>query len=283
MHGLGNDFILIDERQKQLSTNLSDLGRLLCHRHTGIGADGVIRVLPSTIADFKMEIINPDGSVAEMCGNGIRCFARYLFDHDANPKTNYKIETGAGILSPVIEVEGGRVAGVTVDMGLPVFDVEKIPMKGYTNHAGQRLSLPDGEFRFTAVSMGNPHVVIFCDETNVKIEDIELQTIGPLVEYHPSFPSRTNVHFVNVLSASEIKVRHWERGAGATMACGTGACACVVAGVLDQQLERDVTVHVPGGDLQIRWDQATSRVFMQGPAETVFEGELNSKWNEVSV
>jgi diaminopimelate epimerase len=271
MHGLGNDFIVIDEREKQLKTDFIDLAKKLCDRHLGIGADGLIRVLPSKTGDYKMEIINSDGSIPEMCGNGIRCFAKFIYDNEKKPKTEYKVETGAGILVPVLDVKNKNVAGITVDMGEPILEPAKIPMVGYKENLNQSIRVFGEEYIFTAVSMGNPHIVIF----GVDLKNLELNEVGPDLENHKAFPARTNVHFVNIISRNEIRVRHWERGAGETMACGTGACACVVAGVLGNKLERVVTVHVPGGDLKIRWDEKTNHVFMQGPAETVYEGELN--------
>jgi len=271
MHGLGNDFIVIDERKLQMKTDFIDLAKKLCDRHLGIGADGLIRVLPSKTGDYKMEIINSDGSVPEMCGNGIRCFAKFIYDNENKPKTEYKVETGAGILIPVLDVKNKNVAGITVDMGEPILEPAKIPMVGYKENLNQSIRVFGEEYIFTAVSMGNPHIVIF----GVDLKNLELNEVGPDLENHKAFPARTNVHFVNIISRNEIRVRHWERGAGETMACGTGACACVVAGVLGNKLERVVTVHVPGGDLKIRWDEKTNHVFMQGPAETVYEGETN--------
>lgn len=271
MHGLGNDFIVVDERDKQFKTDFITLAKKLCDRHLGIGADGLIRVLPSKTGDYKMEIINSDGSVPEMCGNGIRCFAKFIYDNETKPKTEYKVETGAGILTPTLEVKNKNVVGITVDMGAPILEPSKIPMVGYKENLNQSIRVFGEEYIFTAVSMGNPHIVIF----GVDLKSLELNEVGPDLENHKSFPARTNVHFVNIISRNEIRVRHWERGAGETMACGTGACACVVAGVLGKKLERVVTVHVPGGDLKIRWDEKTNHVFMQGPAETVYEGELN--------
>jgi len=274
MHGLGNDFIVVDEREKQLKTDFIDLAKKLCDRHLGIGADGLIRVLPSKTGDYKMEIINSDGSIPEMCGNGIRCFAKFIYDNEKKPKTEYKVETGAGILTPVLDVKNKSVAGITVDMGEPILEPAKIPMVGYKENLNQSIRVFGEEYIFTAVSMGNPHIVIF----GVDLKGLELNEVGPDLENHKAFPARTNVHFVNIISRNEIRVRHWERGAGETMACGTGACACVVAGVLGKKLERVVTVHVPGGDLKIRWDEKTNHVFMQGPAETVYEGDLNDRY-----
>ncbi len=273
MHGLGNDFIVIDEREKQIKTDFIGLAKKLCDRHLGIGADGLIRVLPSKTGDYKMEIINSDGSVPEMCGNGIRCFAKFIYDNETKPKTEYKVETGAGILIPVLDVKNKNVTGITVDMGEPILEPAKIPMVGYKENLNQSIRVFGEEYIFTAVSMGNPHIVIF----GVDLKNLELNEVGPDLENHKAFPARTNVHFVNIISRNEIRVRHWERGAGETLACGTGACACVVAGVLGNKLERVVTVHVPGGDLKIRWDEKTNHVFMQGPAETVYSGELKGE------
>lgn len=270
MHGLGNDFILVDERTQTINANFVSLAKKLCDRHEGIGADGLIRVLPSAKGDFKMEIINSDGSIPEMCGNGIRCFAKFVFDNEVNPKSEYKIETGAGVLTPSLEIENGKVVGVTVDMGEPILTAAKIPMVGYDSHLNQKITAGGVAYTFTAVSMGNPHIVIF----DADLPRVELASVGPLLEHHAAFPARTNVHFVNVASPTEIRVRHWERGAGETRACGTGACACVVAGSLTGRTERNALVHVPGGTLKIHWDENTNHVFMQGAAESVYQGEL---------
>jgi diaminopimelate epimerase len=258
MHGAGNDFIIIDGRTEKLDgINFSELAIKLCDRNFGIGADGILLVLPSEKADMKMRVINSDGSEAEMCGNGIRCFTKYLYETTEKKKEILSVETLAGIILPSIIEYKGKTALVEVDMGTPK-DIKQATVE-----------VKSGKFAATLVSMGNPHCVIFVDDLN----DIKLDVTGPEIETNKMFPKKTNVEFVQVISDGEIKVKVWERGAGETLACGTGACASVVAAVKVKGMQRDLMVQLPGGELDIEW-QADDHIVMRGPAESVFEGKL---------
>lgn len=278
MHGLGNDFILLDgiKNPQLLGLDFATTVPHLCHRRFGIGADQILLLSPSDRADFQMRIFNADGSEVEMCGNGIRCLARYIWERRLSDKRALEIETKAGIIRPekVNDL-------VKVDMGKPVFSPESIPVNltdeflkdGY-NGTGRAiidypLQINDRLFRITCLSMGNPHVVIVVD----KVEDFQVGYYGPMIENHGLFPKRTNVEFVEILNPSEIRMRVWERGSGETMACGTGASASVVATILNGLTKRDVMVHLLGGDLQISW-ASDNHVYMTGPAEEVFEGKI---------
>lgn len=268
MHGLGNDFILFDEINP-LNFDLSALAVRLCDRRQGIGADGIVLILPSEIADVKMRIINSDGSEANMCGNGIRCFAKYVYDKHIKEDKSFTIETGAGVMIPELLVEQGKVLFVKVNMGAPVLDRPLIPMIGPSGHVIDEPLLVGGkELKITSLLMGVPHTIIFVDN----LEDIDIVAIGREVETHPSFPKKTNVNFVEVINDHEINVRTWERGAGATLACGTGSCASAVASCLNGRTGPNVTVHLALGDLQIEWLDGV--VYMTGTAHHVFEGEL---------
>lgn len=274
MEGLGNDFVMIDDRKMTVSsaTSYDKLARTLCDRRFGIGGDGLIVVLESSSCDIRFRIFNSDGSEAQMCGNGMRCLARYVYEKGMLDKTEITVETLAGVIVPRLNIDDeGRIVSVTVDMGQPVLDAEKIPFipasKGGPVHT---IDTASGPVSFTAVSMGNPHAVIFVDDITVA----PLLETGPVVEIHPAFPQKTNVEFIQVLSDSEIKMRVWERGAGVTLACGTGACAAVVASVLNGKTGRTVTVHLDGGDLSITWDKASGHIFKTGPARTVFQGMI---------
>ncbi|MCS6777654.1 MAG: diaminopimelate epimerase [Chloroherpetonaceae bacterium] len=273
MHGIGNDFIVVNTLQENLpEERLPEISRRLNDRKFGIGGDGLILVAPSRIADFKMRMFNPDGSESEMCGNGIRCFARYVYDRQLTGSTQIKIETLAGVKIVRLLLQGGRVNAVRVDMGAPRLLRSEIPMRGEDNTQVIRepLKIEGQKFEITAVSMGNPHVIIFEDN----LENFPVAKWGPLIENHRSFPERTNVHFVKVCSPGEVVIRTWERGAGETLACGTGACATVVACVLNNRTGRLVEAHLPGGDLRIEWT-GDNRVLMTGPAEEVFEGTIS--------
>lgn len=290
MHGLGNDFILIDCRQLELD-NLPELSKKLCHRRFGIGADQVLLLDNSNIADFKMRIFNADGSEVEMCGNGIRCLAKYIWDKNLSDKNILNIETLTGIIRP--EKAGNLVK---VDMGEPIFEPEKIPVippypplekggwgdlkavgKGGFEKEGQRriidypLQVKDKEFKITCVSMGNPHAVIVVDD----LSNFPVSYYGPMIENHFMFPKRTNVEFIEVINPVKIKMRVWERGSGETMACGTGASAAAVASNIKGIAERKVTVYLLGGDLFIEW-AGDNHVYMTGPAVEVFEGIIES-------
>jgi diaminopimelate epimerase len=271
MHGLGNDFIVIAGERK-LPDNASELAVKLCDRHFGVGADGIVYILPSERADFMMRIINADGTEAEQCGNAVRCTAKYVYDHGLANSTSITIETiGAGVQPLTLTVEDGKVTRVRVDMGAPVLDGPSIPVLIEGGPiAGHPVSVQGREFRFTAVSMGNPHCVIRVDDA----EAFDVGTWGPLLEHHPLFPRRTNVEFITVQDPRHIIMRVWERGVGPTLACGTGACATLVACVLNGYSERAATVSLAGGDLFIEWDEESGHVYMTGPAVEVFSGTL---------
>lgn len=273
MQGLGNDFVIIDAREQKLAEDIGGWSKFLCDRHFGIGADGVMLVLPSAVADIRMRIINSDGSEAEMCGNGIRCFAKYVYEEGIVSKKRMTVETLAGTMVPEVTVnEHDVVQMVKVDMGEPILQRELIPMTGSGEQVvDETIMIGQVPFQVTAVSMGNPHCVTFVDD----IKAAEIETFGPQIEISADFPKKTNVEFVQVISEEEVIMRVWERGASITMACGTGACATAVACVLNKLTDRTVTVHLDGGDLQIYWDQATNHVFMTGPAVTVFAGEIS--------
>jgi diaminopimelate epimerase len=277
MHGLGNDFILIDCRDNDLTglNSLSGLSRKLCHRRFGIGADQVLLLYPSSIADFKMVIFNADGSEVEMCGNGIRCFAKYIWDRGLSEKEVLAVETAAGIIRPG---KSGQL--VKVDMGEPVLEGRLIPVNlpphpplGKGGQGGVidfPLKIEDREFRITAVSMGNPHAVIFVDD----VETFEVKKYGSLIEKHELFPRRINVEFIQVLDSGTLRMRVWERGSGETMACGTGASAAAVASNLRGFTGKRVKVILTGGELVIEWKE-DDHVYMTGPAVEVFEGSIN--------
>ncbi len=272
MHGIGNDFVVVNALSEAPDeSRLHDVSRKANDRKFGVGGDGLILVLPSKVADFKMRMFNPDGSEAEMCGNGIRCFAKYVFDRKLIPEPQVKVETLAGVKILKLLTRAGKVEAVRVDMGSPRLLRSEIPMRGDDNGEviAEGLKAEGRRFEITAVSMGNPHVVIYEDN----LDTVPVARYGPAIENHKSFPQRTNVHFVQICNSSEIIVRTWERGAGETLACGTGACACVVASVLNKRTSRTVLVHLPGGDLRVEWT-GDNRVMMTGAAEEVFEGEI---------
>lgn len=256
MQGIGNDYIYLDCTKKE-PADLSRLAIKLSDRHFGIGSDGLICACASEIADFRMRMFNADGSEGEMCGNGIRCLGKFIYDKGLSDKTELTIETLAGVRTVNLHIEQGKVDSVTVDMGKPRIEPMRI------------LTVQGKDYAVYPISMGNPHAVVF--EPN--IEQLCLTEIGPHFEHHYSFPNRTNTEFVEVLSRDCLKMRVWERGSGETFACGTGACAVLVASVLSEQSEREATVKLLGGDLFIRWDEENGRVYMTGPAVTVFEGE----------
>jgi len=272
MHGLGNDFIIIDNRPG-LNFDYPGLARNLCRRRLSVGADGILVILPSEKADIRMRIFNSDGSEAEMCGNGIRCFAGYIYKKRIIPHNEMSVETPAGIMKPQVIDKGKdpREIQVRVDMGKPGLRRSEIPMTGEDTPRviDEIIEVNSNVFSFSAVSMGNPHCIIFTDE----ITDHLVRHIGPLIEKHPLFPRKTNVEFVQFVEPKHVKVRVWERGAGETLACGTGACAVVIAGIMKKMLDDSVKVSLPGGDLLIEWEE-TGHVYMTGPAVEVFNGEL---------
>jgi diaminopimelate epimerase len=269
---LGNDFILVDNRRQSQPCLSPEEAVALCNRRFGVGADGVIFLLPGQEgADFSMRLFNSDGSEAEMCGNGIRCLARFLQDLGIPGRDGaYQIHTLAGRIVPQVRADGL----VTVDMGIPRLLAKQIPttlVEPDEKVIRQPLAVAGREWRVTAVSMGNPHCVVFLEEEG-SLEELDLAAVGPLFEHHPAFPERTNTEFVQVLSPTRLRLRVWERGAGATLACGTGACAVLVAAVLEERAESQATVELPGGNLEIRWDPSTQHVWMTGPALHVFSG-----------
>lgn len=273
MHGISNDYIYIN-CMSSLPDNLSDLSIEMSNRHTGVGGDGIILICPSQVADFKMRIFNADGSEAEMCGNGSRCVGKYVYDNGLTDKTDITLETLAGIKELHLNVVDGSVSTVRVNMGHPILKASLIPVV----YDGQEMleaevATSSGSVGITAVSMGNPHGVIFSDD----IDKLDIAGIGRELETHPIWPERANIEFVKVMSRREIAMRVWERGSGETMACGTGACAAAVASVLTGRTDRKVTVHLKGGDLSIEWDSADNNVYMTGPAETVFIGKYYLK------
>lgn len=282
MHGLGNDYVYVNAFVEALPRDLKALAVAVSDRHTGIGGDGLILICPSEKADARMRMFNADGSESEMCGNGIRCVAKYVYDHGIAHKNEITIETGRGLLTLKIEAAAGKAQSIRVDMGEPILEAERIP----TTLTGPRVvdvPMPalDGPLpsswqsdcgldpRMTAVSMGNPHIVLYCRD----VARVPLETVGPLLETAPLFPRRINVHFVQVHGPAEVTMRTWERGSGITQACGTGACAVCVAGVLTGRSGEAITAHLPGGDLRLEWSGAGQPVFMTGPAVEVFSGE----------
>ena len=271
MHGCGNDYIYVNCLEETVP-NPSKVAKVLSDRHFGIGSDGLILIKPSDIADFQMEMYNADGSESAMCGNGVRCIAKYVYDYGLTEKTKIELETKAGIKYLDLKIEDGKVAMVTVDMGSPVLEGKKVPVAlDKEKVVAEPITVGDKEYEFTAVSMGNPHAVMFVDST----EAIEIEKIGPLFEFHPMFPERVNAEFIEILDRKRINMRVWERGTGETLACGTGACASVVACVLNGLTDNEVFVHLLGGDLLVKYDQKQNKVFMTGPATTVFDGEVD--------
>jgi len=272
MHGLGNDYLMIDAMGgAPPEAKLSTLARAMCDRHFGIGADGIILVLPSRAADFTMRIFNADGSEAEMCGNGIRLFAKFVYEREYTRERELSVDTLAGIIRPRLRVQGASVTRVRVDMGEPRLRRSQIPMKGKDQPqvVKERLRVSGTRYEMTAVSMGNPHCVIFVND----VDRVKLEEIGPAIERHNLFPRRTNVEFAQIVGEGEIKMRVWERGAGETLACGTGASAAVVAAVLNELTSRRVTVRLRGGNLKVNWNPEDNHVFTEGPAAEVCTGE----------
>jgi len=268
MHGLGNDYVVIDNRDEKISdAEAAELAVKLCKRRFSVGADGILFVSNSDAADVKMRIFNADGSEAEMCGNGIRCFAKYCYENGIARKSELVVETLAGNKRAWLTVEDGVVVSVMVDMGVPALERNKIPMVGEGTCIDEDLQVDGESFKVTCLSVGNPHCVIFVDS----VDDFPVQRVGSKIENHRVFPKRTNVEFAQVLSETNVKVRVWERGCGETLACGTGACATVVAGNLLKKLGGKIRVHLLGGDLEVEYAQ---RLFLNGPAEKVFEGTL---------
>ncbi|MCI8784021.1 MAG: diaminopimelate epimerase [Dorea sp.] len=297
MQGLGNDYVYVNCLEEQLE-NPSEMAKFVSDRHFGIGSDGLILIRPSDAADFEMEMYNADGSRGEMCGNGIRCVAKYVYDYGLTDKTSISVETLGGIKYLELTVEDGMVSLVRVDMGRPKLEAAEVPILceavteecvvdedsvlggGYAEDIvkigdcrkviNEPIVVDGMEYRITGVSMGNPHAVVFLED----VEGLEIEKIGPKFENHERFPKRINTEFVRVIDRETIEMRVWERGSGETLACGTGACAAAVASILNGLAERKVTVKLRGGDLLVEWEEETGKVYMTGPAVTVFEGEL---------
>ena len=271
MHGIGNDYVYVDCTREEIP-DPAGVSRFVSDRHKGIGSDGLILIKKSSVADFKMEMYNADGSQGKMCGNGIRCVAKYVYDNGLTDKREITVETLSGIKTLALTVEEGSVTRVRVNMGEPILKPADIPVKGEGDRLVNAPIEVEGQTYFiTCVSMGNPHAVLFMED----VEHLDIEEKGPLFECHDRFPDRVNTEFVQILDRRHLRMRVWERGSGETMACGTGACAVLVAAVLNGYAERRATVHLLGGDLEIFWDQADNCVYMTGPAATVFTGEID--------
>ncbi len=273
MHGCGNDYVYVDGARETIpAERKSEVVKFLSDRHFGIGGDGVIFINPSDVADFEMEMYNMDGSRSEMCGNGIRCVGKYVYDHGLTQKTSLTIVSCGKIKYLDLTVEDGKVTKVRVNMGSPILEAAEIPVVAEQSPVVDAPITVDGkEYRMTCVSMGNPHAVVYEEEM---IDDETMAKIGPLFEHHDRFPRRVNTEFVKVLSRERAQMRVWERGTGETLACGTGACAVTVASILNGLTDDRITVELSGGNLEIFWDRKENVVYMTGPATTVFEGEI---------
>jgi diaminopimelate epimerase len=275
MHGIGNDYVYINGFEETV-VDPAALAKQVADRHFGVGGDGLILVLPSDKADVRMRMFNADGSESEMCGNGVRCVAKFAFDRKLTTNNPLKVETGRGVLPIRLTVDNGKAIAATVDMGQPILQLPRIPV--LKERLGSRwdeqtydvLLFETGDSAtMTFVSMGNPHAVIYVND----VRAINIEKLGPIIENHAAFPRRINVHWVQVMSENEVVMRTWERGSGVTMACGTGACAVCVAGVLTGRTSRDLLAHLPGGDLKLEWRETDKHVYMTGPATEVFTGE----------
>lgn len=270
MHGIGNDYVYVNCFQEKVD-NPSEVAKFVSDRHFGVGSDGLILIKPSQIADCEMDMYNPDGSQGAMCGNGIRCVAKYVYDYGIVPKTTLRIATKSGIKELNLTVENGKVSLVRVNMGSPILEASKIPVVSDQSQAvNQPIKVNGHTYYFTGVSMGNPHAVVYLDD----VDNLDIEKIGPAFEKHPVFPDRVNTEFVKVIDRKTLKMRVWERGSGETLACGTGACAVAVSSILNNLTGEEVTVKLLGGDLKIHWDRLENLVYMTGPATTVFDGEI---------
>ncbi len=271
MQGLGNDYVYVNGFEEHIE-DPSDVAIKVSDRHFGIGADGLICINPSKVADFEMAMYNADGSRGEMCGNGIRCVGKYVYDKGLTDKTTVSIETLGGIKYLDFTIVEGKVASVKVDMGSPILVPENIPViaEGKTCIA-QPIIVDGKEYEMTCVSMGNPHAVIYIED----VQNLEIEKIGPSFENHERFPNRVNTEFVRVIDRNTVEMRVWERGSGETLACGTGACAVAVSSILNGYTNEEVTVKLLGGDLKIQWDQEANTIYMTGPAKIVFDGEID--------
>lgn len=270
MQGIGNDYVYVNCFQETVE-HPGEVAKLVSDRHFGIGSDGLILIKPSDVADFEMDMYNSDGSRGAMCGNGIRCVAKYVYDYGLTDKTSITVNTASGIKYLDLTIEDGKAVQIRVNMGAPILEPFKIPVISEKEIVIDEPILADGkEYRITAVSMGNPHAVTYIDD----VKGLDIEKIGPQFEHHPIFPDRVNTEFVKVLDRHTVEMRVWERGAGETLACGTGACAVAVASILNGLTEDEVTVKLLGGDLKIYWDRKENLVYMTGPAEVVFDGEI---------
>ena len=270
MHGLGNDYVCINCFRERVE-DPPGFARALCDRHYGIGADGLILICPSKVSDFKMEIYNSDGSVAGMCGNGIRCLGKYVYDYGLTGKETLSIETKSGIRNMHLQIRDGKACGAMVDMGVPRLNAHSIPILSEKDLViNDPIEVQEKNYRMTGISMGNPHAVIFSEEIN----GISLEETGRELEFHPRVPERANIEFCHVTARDRMEIRVWERGVGETLACGTGACAAVVASVLNDLTDEEVIVKLLGGELSVRWDRKVNHVFLEGPAVKVFDGVL---------
>ena len=271
MHGLGNDYVYVNCFEEKID-NPPAVARFVSDRHFGIGSDGLIMINPSKTADFEMEMYNADGSRGEMCGNGIRCVAKYVYDYGLTDTTQISVETLGGIKYLDLTIEDGKVSLVKVDMGKPKLEADLIPIISEREQVIDEPIEVDGkEYHMTGVSMGNPHAVIYVDD----VKGLDLEKIGPKFENHERFPKRINTEFVHCIDRQTVEMRVWERGSGETLACGTGACAVAVSSILNNLTDTQVTVKLLGGDLQIEWDREKDRVFMTGPATVVFDGVID--------
>lgn len=272
MHGCGNDYVYVNCLEEKIN-NPNKVAKFISDRHFGIGSDGMICICPSDKADFRMAMYNSDGSEGAMCGNGVRCIAKYVYDYGLTDKTTITIETKGGIKELDLTVEDGKVTWVKVDMEAPITKASQIPAiyDDLDEVIDQPVIVDGKEYNITCISMGNPHGVVFVDS----VADIDIEKIGPKFENHPMFPDRVNTEFIELVDDKTIKMRVWERGAGETLACGTGACASAYASYLNKKTGKKVLVHLLGGDLQIKYDEEKDTIFMTGPATTVFDGEID--------
>lgn len=270
MEGIGNDYVYVNCFQEEVEDPRS-VAVKVSDRHYGIGSDGLILIKPSKVADFCMDMYNADGSQSEMCGNGIRCVAKYVYDYGLTDQTSISVETLAGIKYLDLKVEEGKVVMVTVNMGQPELIPSKIPVQSDKEIlVNEPVTVGGREYKMTCVSMGNPHCIVFVEDT----EAFPLEEIGPQFENHAIFPNRVNAEFIQILDRKTVNMRVWERGSGETLACGTGACASAVACILNDLTDEEITIHLLGGDLLVRWDREKNLVYMTGPATVVFDGEI---------
>ena len=271
MHGIGNDYVYVNCLKENVE-NPSEVAIKISDRHFGIGSDGLILIKPSDVADGKMEMYNADGSQGAMCGNGIRCVAKYMYDYGITDKTSISVETKSGIKYLDLTIKDGKVDTVKVNMGTPILKAVDIPVRSEKEQVIDESVMVDGkEWKITCVSMGNPHAITYIDD----VKNLEIEKIGPKFENHEIFPDRVNTEFVHVIDRNTVEMRVWERGSGETLACGTGACAVAVSSILNGLTEEEVTVKLLGGDLKIFWDRTENKVYMTGSATTVFDGEID--------